>query len=237
MNSNSETGHAKNVANFETMIAFCTGYGVPYNPTNPNLLVTNLQAKFTKGNDRLQAVRDTKQPFDSVTGARQLLFQPLKPLATRVINSLIAQDAPSTVIKDARTIIRKLTGKRADTADKSTENSVSVSQQSYDRLVDSFQNLIVLVETEASYNPNEDDLTITALQAYYTSLTTMNTQVRNLAVPYYNALIERDNELYHSETGLLEIAKNVKNYAKSAFGASSPQYRQISGLVFKKPAE
>jgi len=29
-----ETGHAKNVANFEEMISFCVGYGGGYKPTN-----------------------------------------------------------------------------------------------------------------------------------------------------------------------------------------------------------
>jgi len=28
-----ETGHAKNVANFEDMISFVTGYGATYNPS------------------------------------------------------------------------------------------------------------------------------------------------------------------------------------------------------------
>jgi len=29
-----ETGHAKNVANFKTMISFVTGYGGDYKPSN-----------------------------------------------------------------------------------------------------------------------------------------------------------------------------------------------------------
>jgi len=33
MASTSETGHAKNVANFEDLISFCTGYGTAYNPS------------------------------------------------------------------------------------------------------------------------------------------------------------------------------------------------------------
>lgn len=32
MASTSETGHAKNVANFQDLIAFVTGYGATYNP-------------------------------------------------------------------------------------------------------------------------------------------------------------------------------------------------------------
>jgi hypothetical protein len=237
MRSTSETGHAKNVANFETMIAFCIGYGITYNPTNNNLLIINLQQKFDKASQKLQIVKETKEPFDSVTGSRQLLFQPLKPLTTRLINSLIVQGAPLTVVKDARTIVRKITGKRAVIKNgKPEDNTISVSQQSYDRLADSFEQLIVLAQTETSYNPNEEDLKIAAMQAYQTSLGSINTQVRNAMVPYSNAIIARDEELYNPKTGLVETAMDVKKYVKSVFGASSPQYRQISNIVFKKPA-
>ena len=37
-----ETGHAKNVSNFQTLITFCTGYGADYNPTNAMIELTAL---------------------------------------------------------------------------------------------------------------------------------------------------------------------------------------------------
>ena len=40
MASTSETGHAKNVANFSTLISFCTAYDTKYNPSNPALSLT-----------------------------------------------------------------------------------------------------------------------------------------------------------------------------------------------------
>jgi len=33
-------------------------------------------------------------------------------------------------------------------------------------------------------------------------------------------------------TGLVDVASDVKNYIKSVFGATSVQYRAISGLKF-----
>ena len=235
----SETGHAKNIANFETEIAFCNGYGTNYNPTNPNLKIPSLQEKWETAKLKLKAVKDTKEPFDSVTGARQTAFKILRPLATKVINALIAADAPPTVVKDARTIIRKLNGKRATAIpdDPKDQNNISVSQQSYDRLVDSFEQLIVLAQTETQYNPNEGEIKIVQLQNVLNELTAANTAVRNAFVPYSNAIIERNIELYDQELGLINIAFDVKNYVKSVFGAASPQYRQISALVFKKPKE
>ena len=238
MSSTSEKGHAKNVANFGIIINFASGYGPLYNPSNPALAIPALEAKWEAAKEKLKRVKDTKEPFDSKTGERQLLFKPLRPLATKVINSLIAQQVPSTVIKDARTIIRKLTGKRAkELTPETEENKISVSQQSYDRLVDNFEELIVLAQTEPNYNPNEDDLKTTELLVYHEKLDTINNEVKTMYVPYSNAMIARDVELYDEETGLVDIAFEVKNYVKSVFGAASPQYRQISGLVFSRPTD
>lgn len=235
--SRSETGHIKNVANFETAIAFCIGYGVPYNPSNAALTIVNLQAKWTTSKLKLKDVKDTKEIFDSVTGARQIIFKPLRPLATRIINALIAAKAPSTVIKDARTIVRKISGKRA--TDILIEvipiNKISVSQQSFDRLTDSFEELVILASTEVKYVPNELDLQITALELFVSQLNTINTTVKTNYVNYSNTMIARNNELYKTDEGLIDTAKEVKSYVKSLFGASSPQYRQISGIEFKKP--
>jgi hypothetical protein len=34
---------------------------------------------------------------------------------------------------------------------------------------------------------------------------------------------------------LVDLAFEVKKYVKSLFGATSPQFKQVSGLQFKKP--
>ncbi|WP_284650754.1 hypothetical protein [Flavobacterium terrisoli] len=237
MASTSETGHAKNVANFETLISFCTGYGPAYNPTNATLTIPDLQSKFDKAKAKIKAVKDTKGPFDVATGERQLLFKPLKPLATRVINAMVAQNAAAPNIKDARTIIRKLNGKRTGETITPEENQISVSQQSYDRLVDSFEQLIVITQNEPLYSPNETELTVAAMQTLLTQLADKNSAVRNAYVPYSNAIIARNQELYDEDNALVNTAFDVKNYVKSLFGATSPQYRQISSLVFKRPKE
>ena len=42
-----ETGHAKNVANFQDLIAFVTGYGATYNPTKNALKLSQLTTLHT----------------------------------------------------------------------------------------------------------------------------------------------------------------------------------------------
>ena len=48
MASTSEVGHAKNVANFQDLIEFVTGYGATYNPSKNSLKLPQLIA--LKGN-------------------------------------------------------------------------------------------------------------------------------------------------------------------------------------------
>jgi len=60
-----------------------------------------------------------------------------------------------------------------------------------------------------------------------------NTAVINATTALSNARIARDKVMYSDDIGLIDIARDVKQYVKSLFGASSPQYKQISGLEFK----
>ena len=239
MASTSETGHSKNVSNLETMISYCTGYGVTYNPSNSDILLSELTTLHTDSKASVKLVKTTETPFNDVEGQRKLIFKPLKPLSTKVLGAIRSSGAPSTVIADAETINRKIQGKRAGNSvvetptEEAPKDKISVSQQSYDMQIDHLEKLIELVDVEPKYNPNEIPLQIATLTNYKTQLETINTAVKNSYTPYSNAMIARDKKLYDPATGLVARAQLVKNYVKSIFGASSPEYKQINKLRFK----
>jgi hypothetical protein len=110
----------------------------------------------------------------------------------------------------------------------------STSQQSYDSLIEDLSNLINALSAEPLYIPNEADLKVTALQTLLTDLKAKNTAVINTYTTYSNARIDRNKILYTDNTGLVDLVLEVKKYVKSVFGASSPQYKQVSGIKFKK---
>ncbi|MDD4215542.1 MAG: hypothetical protein PHR81_12100 [Bacteroidales bacterium] len=114
MASTSETGHAKNVANFEDLISYCTGYGTAYNPTKNSIKITAMNTLLTSARNSLQTVKTTKTAYDNGTNAREIAFTNLKKLCTRVVNALEATDATKQTVDDAKTINRKIQGKRAD---------------------------------------------------------------------------------------------------------------------------
>jgi hypothetical protein len=244
MKSINETGHAKNVANFEDLISFCTAYGTNYNPSKNAIKVNELNNQFILAQNAIAQVTTTKNAFDNVTGIRQTVFANLRPLATKIINALSATDAPKTVIKDAKTINKKLQGRSStkkgetlptETPSQNNTGSISTSQQSYDRLIDSFNKLVDLVSAESKYAPNEPELKIASLNNILQDLKIADSNVIAKYTDYSNARIERDKQLYSIADNLVETAYNVKKYVKSVFGASSPQYKQVSGIKFTRP--
>ena len=244
MASTSETGHAKNVANFEDLISFCNGYGGSYNPSKAILQIGNLTTLHGNAQNSITGVTSSKTAFANATNARQTGFDPLKKLCTRIVNALDATDATDKMVKDAKTINNKIQGKRAEVKPKAApapgseaaeDKTISVSQQSYDALVDNFGKLIDLVGTEPTYTPNETELQISTLQTNLGNLKATNTAVINSYTNYSNSRITRDSILYGQTSGLVDVALEVKKYVKSVFGATSPQYKQVSKLEFKRP--
>ena len=142
MPSISETGHAKNVANFEDLISFCNGYGATYNPSKDALTITKLKDLQTTAKASLQQAKTNKTSFDNATNARQLAFKDLKPLATKVVNALALSGATALAVADAKTINRKIQGAKANGGTKTptppanpnapipTDKTISTSQQS-----------------------------------------------------------------------------------------------------------
>ena len=77
-------------------------------------------------------------------------------------------------------------------------------------------------------------MTIATLIALQTDLTAKNNGVATAYTNISNSRIARNNTLYGTDTGLVEVATEVKKYIKSLFGASSPEFAQVKGIEFKK---
>lgn len=245
MASTSETGHAKNVANFKKMTEGCESMGTTYNPSNAALSLAALKAGCTSGENALKAVSESFPFYTNAVGERQHVFIPLEPLVMRVQSSLESCGAIPQVVETGRTFARKLLGRRAkaklteeEKLAKEAETGKAVvehssSQQSFDSKIDYFERMTDLLKTVSEYAPNETDLQVASLSAYLESLKTLNTAVVKAELALNKARENRDLVLYANTTGLVDISTAVKKYIKSATSASSPNYRTISALQFK----
>ena len=237
--STSETGHAKNIANFEQLIIFCQSFGALYNPTKSSLTLTELQNLHQKANDHFNQTKTQKTNFNQETNARRNTFADLKPLSTKINNAFAVCGADPLAIKNIQAINKKMQGAAskataAENPSEETVKSISTSQQSYDRQTDHLANLIEVLQANPDYQPNEPELQLTTLQTKLETLKTANTKVVKAYTNYSNARILRNQTLYDRLIGLVQIAKEVKKYVKSVYGATSPQYKQIAGLEIKK---
>jgi glutamyl/glutaminyl-tRNA synthetase len=249
MPSTSEVGHAKNVANFQDLISAVKGLGSKYNPSNSDLFLTNLNLVYNNADVLMDNVETANQSFSDGVGNRRVEFDPLKKLATRVVNAYNATKTTKQKKEAAQKINAKLQGQKlneikvevkASTATSSTTpgpeqslKTVSTSQQSYDQLVEHFSRLIAQVAADSFFNPNEADLKTAALNLKLTALKNSNSNFGNTFTTLTNTRIARNRALYEPETGLLDIAAQVKDYVLSIFSARAPEYRAISSIKFK----
>jgi hypothetical protein len=245
-----ESGHAKNTANFDHLIALLLTYGSNYTPSSPSLAITNLQTVLTNAQTALTTVKNEYNGWKNATNGREIAFDPLKGLSTRLLNTLVAVGANEQTIKDYKTLNAKVQGSKltkadagiiedpnADAANKTTlpvKKTVSVSQQSFDNLIEHYDKIIKLLASVPAYNPTETALKVATLQTTLTNLKTLNTAAYTSAAKVSNARIARNKILYENPDALIILAKAVKAYIKGKFGASSPEYGQVSSIKFTK---
>lgn len=236
MSSQYETGHARNLAAQETLISYCISYGAEYNPAQTSLQISTLQTQLADAEAALNLAKQKQAVFINATDSRADAYAPVKSLAMRIIYALVACGASKQTIDSAKTFKRKMVGKRAtkpaqiDTPEATLEKSNSASQQSFDQILSAFNSLISLLETQLGYLPNEADLQISALKDFATTLKTANTAVITAKTDWSASRTQRDKLIYAPQTGIIDIAQQVKNYVRSIYGPSSIEYKKISGI-------
>jgi len=244
MTSTTETGHAKNVANLETMITYIDVFGVMYNPSREAIKRPALEALLLKADTSVKLVNSLLPAYSNADAAREVAFEPLNKLITRVESAVKSTETTQQVDENVRTITRKIKGIRAtaklteeekkaliEEGESAKENSSS--QQSFDNRLDNLDKLIQQLDVIPQYTPNEEELKVETLKALYADLKIKNTAVVAAKAPLKMARIQRDEVLYNPLTGLVDIALDTKTYIKSVFGASSLQFKQVSSLEFK----
>ena len=237
MSNRSEIGHGQNVANFEDLISRCIGYGSQYNPSLNSIKITSLNTLRVAALSILSTNVSAKTASINAINNKEIVFKPLKLMATRIMNALKASGAGDHTIKDARSINYKIQGVRVkaieinENASDQTKH-ISVSRQSVDSMIEHFEKLIDLLNSVPNYQPNENELSITGLNALLVTMKTVNTNVINTTTDLINSIIARNELLYQKQTGLVFIANEVKFYIKSVFGSKSSEYKEVSKIKF-----
>jgi hypothetical protein len=240
-----KTNDSKQVAAFEKLLGNCNAFGAMYNPKKASVKITALNEMLVHAQQMTAAVNSARNARTVAINARQDAFNDLPKLATRIVSALIATDAPASLIADIRLIGRRFKfrsvrkqrgGESSDqlTGLVSDHSRGPISHLDYESKIVNFGNIIDLLKTETSYEPNEADLTIESLNAYLVSLKEKHKAVATAQLAVKNATMAKDKALFHANTGIYGTSKVVKEYVRSVFGTGSMHFIEVKSIPFRK---
>lgn len=239
MASNSETGHAKNVANFKELITIVKSYGQQYQPTAANLKVPMLEAQAELGELSLNKLKEAETLAKQANAALKASFLTLNTFCSQLISLLNSSGAKASSVDEARAVQKRITGanskkKKAENGDvipEDAKSSRSVSRQSYDSRLDDFEKLVMILQNIPEYQPNEEAFKVTTLQRMILSMKELIENNDEKDVMRSQAMNERNKVLYTPETGVVDTALKVKSYIKAIFGGiKSNEYKAVSKI-------
>jgi hypothetical protein len=245
MVSSTETGHKRLIANFDRLTHTAIRIGTDYVPSNPALTTDALQNSSANCKIAMEEVGMASLAYRNTVKEREIAFELIKPLTTRIVSTLKAYDKTGKSYEIASSYVRKLQGRRAkgkrtdeekkaDTDAGIVYKEVSASQMSYDNLVENFGMIVKLAINTPSYLPNEKDLKAESVNAVFEDLKSRNEAVMKATTNLFKARARRNELLYKEMTGLVDVALDVKAYLKGAFGSKSPHYKEVSSLLFRR---
>jgi hypothetical protein len=248
MNSNKKS-HEQNVANMEILTTRVSSFAKPFNPFETRLSITNQLKLKSDGETVIALVASAEHANDKAVVDRAEAFDNLDDLVTRLANEVRISSAPAQTIKQFESLVREFRNKRASasatstestattestetTGDQATKKQNSKHNSGMDAKIDLFTQMISFLKTATTYNTNEPDLKITALEAKLLSMKQTNSAFLVAEAAAIAARQQRQTILYADKVGLVPVGLDSKKQVKSAYGSLSPEYKSISGISF-----
>lgn len=233
-----ETGHYKNVVSLNTLQVFAEGLGVAYAPQKESLKFTNLVLFVDEANLLHNAVKDQINTVTLSVDHRQLVYKGVKPLSTRVMNTMGSTNVDPKTIVDAKFFNAKIQGARISKKALAKEGETppptnSVSRQSYDSIYENFRSLNNLLIQDGNYSPTEDDLNNAGLTTKQNEMLAANQDIKSQTNDLGTKRIQRNKRFYTDEDCLITIGRGIKQYIKGKYGTKSPEWTQIRKVYFK----
>ena len=236
-----ETGHAKNVANFEQVIIILTALGAVYNPSQALILLSALQTKLTEAKAALAAVDAAEADKKFRTDQVQAEFEGLYKYVVNIKRSAELEVNDEAFTEDLQSIVNKFnSGSRKTglednplTLEDESRTPVSTSQRSRDNQIAHLADIVALLQTRG-YETNDAEYDLPAIEDKRAALAAKNNADKASTATLGNASDERDRVLYDPESGVLKLVKLIKTQLARKPGKTSAAYQQIAALEFRK---
>lgn len=237
------TGHAKNAANFETVLLTLNNLGAAYSPSQSLIQPTALHTRLTAAKVALGAVDTAEANKKIAINQRNAEFDPLEKFVVNVKRAAEVDINDAAFTAELAAIVRKFRGDRASAAPEDDPATLDVDEsknrnagpsRGFDSLIAYFADLIALLKTQVSYDPNEEEMKIAGLEARLAALEAKNNAAKTANAALGSAIDARDEVLYHPDTGVLKLVKLIKTQLSRTLGTDSAAYQQITALEFRK---
>ncbi len=233
--------HVKTVAAFEEFTGFCSGYGGSYNPGLPNLKLSALNELAVKARQALEDVNVAKSALNIATNNREIAFAGLPKSVSSITYALAASGASEQTMKDARVILRQMTGRRkyrepiaSGEATVTVVRGRSFMQRGYESMTNHFARMVQMLRDEPLYQPTEYFLSLESMDEQMSKLHSLNTAVTDARVVFSNARVALYRLYYGDANSVVATARSAKKYVRAIFGLNSAQYNQVKKINFTK---
>ncbi len=234
--------HVKNMQALDKVIRICTGLGGTYNPVQQNLRLETLINLLNNASNADESVSKARSAYEIATNHREVLFEGVPSLVSRVLSELKSSNVLEQTVADARTIVRKLTGRKAsrDPVPIEPEGQEQINKRraggrSFVAVANTCGKLLQNIKDEPNYNPATPDLTIESLQRMVDKLYAANNQVEDASIAYFNARMKRNNVFYLEVGNVCNTTQAVKQKVKAIFGHTSETYNAVAKVrVYKR---
>jgi hypothetical protein len=240
MSSKSEVGHNKNIANYSAAYTILEEMGTLYNPTNPQILLTNLEpfkATLTSQKNQIDA---SLAEYRADVADRKNAIDLMDKKATKINQYFQSLDVPENEKENIAAQVKQIRGngkKKKPVVPDEDDNGISNSRQSFDSKVANLNTLIAQLEQFPEYIPNENEIQITTLRQYTAELATFNEQLHASGDSLITARAARNNTLYYGSPNTLDLIKNIKAYVRSLGQPGQPYYKALVRLKFSRPSK
>lgn len=232
-----KTGTKHKVAALDKVLGVCNAHGPSYNPSKASLKPTAMQALLELAHEKQKAVTVTRTAYKMAVNARMEAFAGIPKLAAQIARIANASGPSPEDRREVRLIKRKFypasKPKSEVVANPQAESSPvpkrTRSTSNLDKLgkIETFENLIQVVQSIPGYNPNETDFKVETLRATLADLQSKSSAVATASIAYGNAQIARDAVVFGKD-GVVDTTRAAMEYIRGKFGIRSAQSHKAS---------
>jgi hypothetical protein len=229
-----KTGVNQKAAALDKVIGICSALGANYSPSEASLQPTALKALLALAQARFEAVTVTHTAYAMALNAQADSFAGIPRMAAQIARFVSVSKPKPSDLEEVKTIKRRFyAASRKTTTDAGiddggeTKPTRTISWRDKRSMLESFRQLIQVVEKIPGYKPNEADFKVAGLKTKLTELKASIDAVSATSIAYREALIARD-EIMHSAGGVIESTRLATDYIRAKYGFNSIRTKKVT---------